>query len=204
MVEITEHTRNVLLEVAKKKKIYVEGNFLKILKAPDGDEEFKEYLKLCKEKDTANRRKRLDITKQVQNQNKELEIAAKENDRVNKQLSKALDEASSSAEEARLAEQEANKAKAEAEKLRDDAMEDLDSLQKRTQFELMGLIVKVALWVILGVGLLTTGLYLYVLSTGADAKIIESTWSNLFGILLTNSFSIIGTIMGVKYASDKQ
>jgi len=36
---------------------------------------------------------------------------------------------------------------------------------------------------------------------GLDAKIIESTWSNLFGILLTNSFSIIGTIMGVKHAN---
>ena len=34
MIEVTEHTRNVLLEVAKTKKIYVEGNFLKLLKAP--------------------------------------------------------------------------------------------------------------------------------------------------------------------------
>jgi len=204
MVEVTEHTRNVLLEVAKKKKIYVEGNFLKLLKAPEGDKEFEEYLKLCKEKDIAARRKRLDVTKQVQEQNKKLEAAAKENERVNKQLSKALDEASKSAEEAKAAEKEAMIAKAEAEKLRDDAMEDLDTLQKRTQFELIGLIVKVALWIILGVGLLTTALYLYVLSTGADSKIIESTWSNLFGILLTNSFSIIGTIMGVKYATENK
>ena len=203
MVEVTEHTRNVLLEVAKKRKIYVEGNFLKILKAPKGDKEFEDYLKLCKEKDIATRKKRLQVTKQVQQQNKELEAAAKENNRVNKQLSKALDETEKAMEEARVAEKEAMIAKSEAEKLRDAAMEDLDTLQKRTQFELMGLIVKVALWVILGVGLLTTALYLYVLSTGADSKIIESTWSNLFGILLTNSFSIIGTIMGVKYATEK-
>ena len=73
MVEITEHTRNVLLEVAKKKKIYVEGNFLKILKAPKGDTEFEEYLKICKEKDVSTRRKRLEVTKQVQEQNKETE-----------------------------------------------------------------------------------------------------------------------------------
>jgi len=203
MIEITEHTRNVLLEVAKTKKIYVEGNFLKLLKAPKGDIEFEEYIKLCKEKDKSTRRKRLDITKQVQNQNKELEAAAKENDRVNKQLSKALDEASKSAEEAILAEKEAHKLRAEAEKLRDAAVEDLDTLQKRTQFELIGLIVKTALWIIGGVGILTSCLYLYVLSVGIDAKIIESTWSNLFGILLTNSFSIIGTIMGVKYATEK-
>jgi predicted S18 family serine protease len=204
MIEITEHTRNVLLEVAKKKKIYVEGSFLKILKSPQGDVEFEEYLKLCKEKDNATRRKRLDVTKQVQSQNKELKVAEKENIRVNKQLSKALDEASASAEEAKSAEMEANKARAEAEKLRDEAVEDLDTLQKRTQFELIGLIVKTALWIIGGVGILTSCLYLYVLSSGIDAKIIESTWSNLFGILLTNSFSIIGTIMGVKYATEKQ
>ena len=36
MIPITKHTRDVLLEVAKKKKIYVEGNFLKILQAPKG------------------------------------------------------------------------------------------------------------------------------------------------------------------------
>ena len=204
MVEITEHTRNVLLEVAKKKKIYVEGNFLKLLQAPKGDIEFEEYIKLCKEKDKSTRRKRLDITKQVQNQNKELASAAKENDRVNKQLSKALDETEKAMEEARLAEGEAMLAKSEAEKLRDAAVEDLDTLQKRTQFELIGLIVKTALWIIGGVGILTSCLYLYVLSVGIDAKIIESTWSNLFGILLTNSFSIIGTIMGVKYATENK
>ena len=66
MIEITEHVRNVLLEVAKNKKIYVEGNFLKLLKAPKGDKEFIEYLKLCKEKDITTRKKRLEVTKQVQ------------------------------------------------------------------------------------------------------------------------------------------
>jgi len=80
-------------------------------------------------------------------------------------------------------------------------MEDLETLQKKTQFELVGLIVKVALGVIGTVAILTSVLYVFVLSKGLDAKIIESTWSNLFGILLTNSFSIIGTIMGVKYAT---
>jgi len=202
MIEVTEHTRNVLLDVAKKKKIYVEGSFLKLLKSPKGDKEFEEYLKVCKEKDTTARRKRLDVTKQVQAQNKELEAAAKENDRINKQLSKSLEETERAMEDARNAEREAMIAKAEAEKLRDDAMEDLDTLQKRTQFELIGKIVKVALIIIMGVGLITTGLFGYTLMTGQENPILESTWSNLFGILLTNSFSIIGTIMGVKYASE--
>lgn len=202
-MEVTKEVKEVLLHFAKNKKIYLEGNILKVLKA-NGDDEFQKYLDTCKLKDTTARKKRLEVTKQVQKQNKELESAAKENDRVNKQLSKALDEASKLAEEAILAEKEAHKLRAEAEKLRDAAVEDLDTLQKRTQFELIGLIVKTSLWIIGGVGLLTTLLYIYVLSSGIDAKIIESTWSNLFGILLTNSFSIIGTIMGVKYATESK
>jgi len=190
MIQVTEHTRNVLLEVAKKKRIYVEGNFLKILKAPPGDKEFEDYLTLCKQKDSESRKKRLEVTKQVQSQYKDLEAKQKENQSLMIDLQDALDAA--------------EKSKHEAEILRDAAVEDLETLQKRTQFELINLIVRIALWVILGVGILTTLLYIYVLTLGIDSTIIETTWSNLFGILLTNSFSIVGTIMGVKYATDKK
>jgi len=196
VIEITEHTRNVLLEVAKKKKIYVEGNFLKLLKAPKGDKEFEEYLNVCKDKDSTARKKRLSVTKQVQSQNKELEKAAEENEQLLSDLQVALDEA-------RVSEQEASRAKAEAEKLRDEAVEDLDMLQKRTQFELIGLIVKVALIIIIGVGVTTTLLYSIAMLAGEDTTLLGNAWSNMFGILLTNSFSIIGTIMGVKYATEK-
>ena len=58
-------------------------------------------------------------------------------------------------------------------------------------------------YVIIGVGLTTTALYTVALFTDQDTQIIGSTWSNMFGILLTNAFSIVGTIMGVKYASEK-
>jgi len=196
MVEVTEHTRNVLLEVAKTKKIYVEGNFLKLLKAPKGDKEFEEYLTLCKEKDKSTRRKRLEVTKQVQQQNKELVAKQEENDSLMEELQSAL-------EEAKNAEWEAQKLREEAEKGKDKALEDLELMQKKTQFELIGQIVKVALWVILGVGVITTLLFAFTLVQGKENPILESTWSNLFGILLTNSFSIIGTIMGVKYATEK-
>ena len=189
MIEITEHTRNVLLEVAKKKKIYVEGNFLKILQAPKGDKEFEEYLTVCKDKDSTARKKRLSVTKQVQSQNKELEKAAKENEQLLLDLQVALDEA--------------KEAEKEAQKLRDEAVEDLDMLQKRTQFELIGLIVKVALIIIIGVGVTTTLLYSVAMLAGEDTTLLGNAWSNMFGILLTNSFSIIGTIMGVKYATEK-
>jgi len=81
----------------------------------------------------------------------------------------------------------------------------LDVLQKKKQFELIGIIVKIALFIILGVGACTTILYIYSLSIDRDTELIGNTWSNMFGILLTNAFSIIGTIMGVKYASkDKE
>jgi len=80
----------------------------------------------------------------------------------------------------------------------------LDLMQKKKQFQLIGKIVQVALWVILGVGLITTCLFAYTLVSGQENPILESTWSNLFGILLTNSFSIVGTIMGVKYATEKE
>ena len=189
MIEITEHTRNVLLEVAKKKKIYVEGNFLKLLKAPKGDKEFEEYLSTCKEKDVTARKKRLSVTKQVQSQNKELEQAAKDNEQLLLDLQVALDEAKT--------------AEKEAQKLKDEAVEDLDILQKRTQFELIGLIVKVALIIIIGVGVTTTLLYSIAMLAGKDTTLLGNAWSNMFGILLTNSFSIIGTIMGVKYATEK-
>ena len=190
MIEITEHTRNVLLEVAKKKKIYVEGNILKLLKASKGDKEFEEYLNLCKEKDAASRKKRLSVTKQVQAQNKELAQAAKDNEQLLSDLQDALDEA--------------KEAEKEAQKLRDEAVEDLDIMQKKSQFELIGMIVKIALFVICGVGIITTIMYGIALFSGHDTQIIGSTWSNMFGILLTNAFSIVGTIMGVKYASDKE
>jgi hypothetical protein len=46
-------------------------------------------------------------------------------------------------------------------------------------------------------------MYLFAILYGRETQIIGSTWSNLLGILLTNAFSIVGTIMGVKYATDK-
>lgn len=83
------------------------------------------------------------------------------------------------------------------------ALHELDLLQRRTQNQLITQIVKTTLWIIGGVGTVTTGLYIFAMTMQYDIKIIESTWSNMFGILLTNSFSILGTIMGVKYSENK-
>jgi len=174
-------TINEALRKAKSKKVYLEGNFVKILKDSLHDDVVT-YLNDCKERDTKARRKRLEVNKRVQSQNKELEEAAVVKEALVLELQNALDD---------------------AEKLRDEAVEDLDILQKRTQFELIGLIVKVALVIIIGVGVLTTLMYIMALMANKDTTILGNAWSNLFGILLTNSFSIIGTIMGVKYATEK-
>jgi len=188
MVKLNKETRDCLLEIYNSKNISLEGNMLKLLEEDPDDPEFNQYLQKAIATDRDTRKKRLDITKQIQSQNRALLTAKNENDNLMIELTAALEEAKN--------------AKHEAEKLRDAAVEDLDTLQKRTQFELIGLIVKSALYVIIGVGLITTGLYVFAMTNHYDTKILESSWSNMFGILLTNSFSIIGTIMGVKYATD--
>jgi len=188
-------TREELLKLAKK-RIYLEGNILKVLKAEEGDTEFKKYLAEAKNRDKTSRRKRLEVTKQVQEQNKELVTKQEETDALMLELQEAL-------EAAKNAEWEAEKLREEAEKGKEQALEDLDLMQKRSQFELIGTIVRVALIIIIGVGIITTIMYGIALTSGQDTQIIGSTWSNMFGILLTNAFSIVGTIMGVKYASEK-
>jgi len=187
---------NNLLDLYRSKKVLLEGSIIKVLEKEKYSEEFLDYLKVCKEKDNLSRKKRLEVTKEVQKQNKELAAASIENERITKQLSKSLEEVSKS-------EQEAIRLRNEAEKLKDDAMEDLELLQQKTQFELVGTIVRIALSVIVGVGIITSVMYGLAIVSGYDTDIIGSTWSNMFGILLTNAFSIVGTIMGVKYASEK-
>jgi PAS domain S-box-containing protein len=81
------------------------------------------------------------------------------------------------------------------------ALNDLDVLMRKSQSELIKTIVVVALVVIVGVGVITTILYWMAIVTNRDTQIIGSTWSNMFSVLLTNAFSIVGTIMGIKYAT---
>lgn len=188
--------RDELIKLSKEKKIFLEGNILKVLKAEKEDKEFNEYLSVCKERDANSRRKRLQVTKQVQKQNKELVKKQEETDDLMVELKDAL-------ESAKKSEEEANQLREEAEKGMGQALEDLELMQKKTQFELISTIVRVALVIIIGVGVLTTVMYGLALFSGTDTQIIGSTWSNMFGILLTNAFSIVGTIMGVKYATEK-
>lgn len=174
-MKLHPESRAALIALAKDKGIRLEGNILKVLEH-GGDEEFEKYLEESLERDQSARRKRLEITKQVQTQNRELQDA---------QLK--LHEALEAAENAKAA-----------------AEQDLTILQKRTQFRLMHRIVNVSLGIVMSVGIVSTLVYMFSLTTGNEVERIGTVWSSLIGILLTNSFSILGTIMGVKYATEKE
>jgi uncharacterized membrane protein YgaE (UPF0421/DUF939 family) len=216
MLTPDQDTRQSLIKLAETKNIYLEGNILKVISA-DGDEAFANYITEASNRDKEIRRKRLEITKQVQTQNRALLETQASNECLMEELKETLKnmedssaqienqntELIASREENVRMNEELKEALGAAEVAKSHAENDLDLLQKKTQFQLINLIVKVALTVIAGVGLITTGLYVVALFIDKDTQIIGSTWSNMFGILLTNAFSIIGTIMGVKYASEK-
>jgi hypothetical protein len=182
MIKLGKNVQKQLIDTCNKNGVCLEGNIIKLIDA-EGDPEFTEYLKEASEKDKSSRRKRLEITKQIQSQNKELVTAQEANMDLMEDLRVALE----AAENAKCI-----------------AETDLDLLQKKTQTELIGTIVRVALWIVVGVGITTTILYSMALMVGVDTTLLGNAWSNMFGILLTNSFSIIGTIMGVKYATEKK
>ena len=107
-------------------------------------------------------------------------------------------------EELKIEMVKAEQAKVTAETAKQNAENDLDLLQKRNQTELISTIVRVALYIIVGVGIVTTGVYVFTMIMGKDTQVISAAWSNIFGILLTNAFSIVGTIMGIKYATENK
>jgi predicted transcriptional regulator len=220
-MKLTQEVKDQLFDL-QKKNIYLEGNILKVIDTSD-DPAFEKYIKAAIEKDRDIRKRRLDITKQVQSQNRTLVDKEKENESLMNEIRDALKNTEDSkiqienqnkelllwkkdnermSEELNIAVIKSEEARAAAEKAKDHAENDLDLLQKKSQTELIGTIVKVALLVILSVGVITTIMYSIAMFTGKDTQIIGSTWSNMFGILLTNAFSIVGTIMGVKYASE--
>jgi hypothetical protein len=221
MIKFSTNTKKQLLDLYKTKNIGLEGNLLKLVDAEE-DSEFSQYVKTCVDNDKESRKKRLEITKQIQKKNTELESLNTENNRILEELQSALDKTETSKkqiecqnnelltwkeenERIQLELQEEMKrtesAREEAEHAKSNALSDLDLLQKKTQTELMGNIVKVALGVIMFVAVITTAMYVFSIIMGREVNTIGPAWSNMFGILLTNAFSIVGTIMGVKYAT---
>ena len=223
MLVFEDKLKKELIKLYEDKNIILEGNIVKLID-PSGDDEFKKYLTTSIEKDRESRRRRLDITKQIQQQNKELSDLNVENERIMSELKSTLENVELSKSQIENQNKEliswkeenekltndlqsemvkSEKARMDAENAKKNVENDLDLLQKKTQFQLINTIVRIALFVIIGVGLVTTILYVTAIFFNKDTQIIGSTWSNMFGILLTNAFSIVGTIMGVKYASEK-
>jgi predicted RNase H-like nuclease (RuvC/YqgF family) len=222
MIKIDSNTKKILMDLYVKKGIGLEGNITKLIDT-ENDEDFKKYLKECETKDSEKRKKRLEMTKKIQKQNEDLKSLNTENQQILEELQTTLKEVEESKltfevqnrelnewkqDNLRLTEELKNEmvkseqARIDAERAKENAINDLDILQKRNQTELISTIVRVALWVIMGVGVVTTGVYVLTLFLGKDTQIISAAWSNIFGILLTNAFSIVGTIMGIKYATE--
>jgi len=221
MIILSDDIKKQLIDLYENKGVRIEGNIIKLLDTTD-DPVFEEYISKCISEDKERQKKRLDITKQVQTQNNELNNLNEENQRILEELQQSLKDLEDQRmtlevqnrelnewklDNLRLTEELQNemvnseKSRIEAEEAKRHAENDLDFLQKRNQTELISIIVRVALWVIIGVGFITTGVYIFTLCMGKDTQVISAAWSNMFGILLTNAFSIIGTIMGIKYAT---
>ena len=224
MIKIDSNTKKILMDLYLKKGIGLEVNITKLIDGED-DEDFKKYLKDCETKDSDKRKKRLEMTKKIQKQNEELVEVNSENERIMSELQQSLQEVEESrltfevqnrelndwkqdnlrlTEELKTEMTKSELARIDAERAKESALNDLDIIQKKNQTELISTIVKVALWVIMGVGFITTGVYVLTLLLGKDTQIISAAWSNIFGILLTNAFSIVGTIMGIKYATENK
>jgi len=223
MIKLDTNSENELIKLLESKNIGLEGNIIKLFES-DNDV-FKNYLKVCGDKDKDSRRKRLEITKKVQIQNNELSNLNEQNQKMMEDLQIKIQEIEESKltfevqnlelndwkkENLELTEKlqtemvKSEQARIRAEEAKHNAENDLDVLQKKTQNELISTIVRVALWVIMGVGIITTGVYVLTLFVGKDTQVISAAWSNIFGILLTNAFSIVGTIMGIKYATENK
>jgi hypothetical protein len=224
MIKIDSNTKKTLMDLYLKKGIGLEGNITKLIDTED-DEDFKTYLKECETKDGDKRKKRLEMTKKIQKQNDELVTLNEKNEKMMEDLQSTLKEAEEQKvkieaqngelidwrEENEKIQQELQKemiksesARIRAEEAKTNAINDLDILQKKNQTELISTIVRVALYIIVGVGIVTTGVYVFTLVMGKDTQVISAAWSNIFGILLTNAFSIVGTIMGIKYATENK
>ena len=75
-ISLPKDTETTLIELSNSRNVYLEGNILKVIETEN--EDFQEYLSKAIKNDDAQRKKRLEITKKVQVQNKELQQQKKE------------------------------------------------------------------------------------------------------------------------------
>ena len=71
MIRLNDETRKALIALAQETQVYPEGNFVKLLD-PGDDEDFRAYIGKALARDRNMRQRRLEITKQIQIQNRDL------------------------------------------------------------------------------------------------------------------------------------
>tara|TARA_R100001463_G_scaffold38682_2_gene82974 strand:- start:433 stop:1080 length:648 start_codon:yes stop_codon:yes gene_type:complete len=210
-IKLSQDSWGALLQAAEL-NLYISGGVLRFLDT-ESTKAYEDYVATATAQDDTQRKKRLRVNKTAQANLVALKQASEKNTRLMTELQDALDDAQASEKAASVAQHQAEKLREEAEQARsraelakETAEQNLDIFQKKTQSALMKSIVTVALAVVVGVGAVTTILYSVALTSDAaesQITLLGNTWSNMFGILLTNSFSIIGTVMGVKYATSE-
>ena len=98
MIKLSKDTQRELISLLEK-GIGLEGNILKSID-PSSNADFQKYIEKCKKADAEIRRKRLDITKTVQAQNRDLVKWKADNEKLNKELKEALFHAEEAKDEA--------------------------------------------------------------------------------------------------------
>ena len=91
MIKLNEETRKALVQLALDTQVYPEGNILKLLNTDD-DPDFKSYIEKATARDKSMRQRRLEITKQIQIQNRDLTKFNEQITILNKDLTIALEE----------------------------------------------------------------------------------------------------------------
>ena len=89
MIKFCDDDKRQLIATGDDRNVFLEGNIIKLIDAQD-DEAFKKYLFDAKTQDIENRKKRLEVTKQVQIQNRELITSQEENEKLMIDLKEAV------------------------------------------------------------------------------------------------------------------
>ena len=88
-IKLCKEDKQQFLDISKDRRVFLEGNIIKLIDGGD-DEIFKQYLLDAKTQDINNRKKRLEVTKQVQIQNRELIASQEENESLMIELKEAV------------------------------------------------------------------------------------------------------------------
>lgn len=179
---MTRECVEMLLEISEK-GIYLEGALLKVISKSNTlrDEDWIGYLKLASERDEIKSRERVELTQEALNQKSELERAHKK------------------------IKQQYELLKTEKAKVEDDVCnleKNLKVLREKNQLKIMNNVVNICLRIIIGIGVSCSLILIIMLICGNQSDLVESTWSQSILLMLSNSFSIIATIQGVKSLKD--